>query len=127
MPFNGPQPCQSDSVQASQWCNKSLGLASGNQGYPLNPGLTRYGDINESLCFVHHSKLDTPVCSVNVHTAVFPDLHRLNLALGISHKAEVSFQLATQSECGPDDRMARKAISGNENNLFNETAVLSYR
>lgn len=59
MPFNGPQPCQSDSVQASQWCNKSLGLASGNQGYPLNPGLTRYGDINESLCFVHRSKLDT--------------------------------------------------------------------
>lgn len=127
MPFNGPQPCQSDSVQASQWCNKSLGLASGNQGYPLNPGLTQYGDINESLCFVHRSKLDTPVCSVNVHTAIFPDLHRLNLALGISHEAEVSFQLATQSECGPDDRTARKAISWNENNLFNETAVLSYR
>ncbi len=126
MPFNGPWPRQSDSVQASQWCNKSLGLASGNQGYPLNPELTRYGDINESLCFVHRSKLDTPVCSVNVHTAIFPDLHRLNLALGISHKAEVSFQLATQSECGPDDRMARKAISWNENNLFNETAVLSY-
>ena len=125
MPVNGPKSCQSDSGQASQWCNKSLGLASGNQGYPLNPELTRYGDINESLCFVHRSKLDTPVCSVNVHAAIFPDLYRLNLALGISHKAEVSFQLATHSECGSDDRMSRKAIHWNENNLLNETAVLS--
>lgn len=126
MPLNGPQPCQSDSVQASQWCNKSLGLASGNQGYPLNLGLTRYGDINESLCFVHRSKLDTPVCSVNVHTAIIPDLYRLNLALGISHKAEVSFQSTSQSECGPDDRIAAEAIRWNENNPLNETAVLSY-
>ncbi len=125
MPFNGPEPCQSDSAQASQRCNKSPGLASGNQGYP-NPGLTQYGDINESLCFVHRSKLDTPACSVNVHTAIFPDLHRLNIAPGISHEAQVSFQLATQGECGPDDRMTRKAISRNENNPFNETAVLSY-
>lgn len=126
MPFNGPQPCQSDSVLASQWSNKSLGLASGSQGYPLDTGLTQYGDINESLCFVHHSKLDTPVCLVNVHTAIFSDLYRLNLALGISHKAEVSFQLATQSECVSDDSMARMAISWNEHNLLNETAVLSY-
>lgn len=126
MALNGPQPCQSDSVQASHWCNKSLGLAGGNHGYPLNLGLTRYGDINESLCFAHRSKLDTPLCSVNVHTAIFPDLYGLNLALGISHKAEVSFQLATQSECGPDDRMAGKAIRWNEYNLLNETAVLSH-
>lgn len=69
-----------------------------------------------------------PVCSDNVHTAIFSDLYRLNLALGISHKAEVSFQLATLSECVSDDRMARKAISWNENNnkMLNETAVLSY-
>lgn len=123
MPFNGPQPCQSDSEQASQWCNKSLRLASGNQVSPLNPRLTRYGDINESLCFVHRSKLDMPVCWVHVHTAIFPDLHRLNLALGISHKAEVSFQLVTQSECGPDDRMVGKVVNWDENNLLNETVV----
>lgn len=67
----------------------------------LHPGLTQYGDINESLCFVHRSKLDTPACSVNVHSAIFADLYRLNLALGTPHKAEVSFQLATHSECGP--------------------------
>lgn len=126
MPFNGPQPCQSDSVEASQWCNKSLGLASGKQDYPPNPGLTQYGDINESLCFVHRGKLDTPACTVNVHTAIFPDLYRLNLALGISHKAQVSFQLTTPGECGPDDKMARKAIGRNENNLFSETAMLSH-
>lgn len=105
MPFNGPRPCQSDSVQASERCNKSLGLGSGDRGYPLNPGLTRYGDINESLCFVHSSKLVTPVCPVNVRTEIFRDLHRQNLALGISHKAEVSLQLATRSEFGPGDEL----------------------
>lgn len=50
-----------------------------------------------------------PVCTVNVHTAISPDLRWLDLALGISHKAEVSFQLAAQSECGPDDSVAGKA------------------
>lgn len=64
-----------------------------------------------------------PMCSVNVHTAILADPYRLNLALGISHKVEVSFQLTTPGECGPDDRMPRKAISWNENNLLNETAV----
>lgn len=64
-----------------------------------------------------------PMCSVNVHTAIFPDLHRLNLALGISHKVEVSFHSTTPAECRPDDRTPRKAISWNENNLLNETAV----
>lgn len=80
----------------------------------------------KAFVFFQRSKLDTPVCSVNVHTAIFPDLYGLNLTLGISHKAQVSFQLVTHRECGLDDRMAKKAISWNENNPFNETAVLSY-
>lgn len=88
--------------------------------------MTRYQDISESLCLVHCSKLDTLKCWANIHTAIFSDLHRLNLAHGIPHKAEVLFQLVTQIECGPNERMSRKAIGWNENNLLNETVLLSY-
>lgn len=62
-------------------------------------------------------------CAQLMHTLpISPDLHRPDLALGLSHKVEVSFQLTTPSECGPDDGMPAKAISWNENNPLNDTA-----
>lgn len=64
---------------------------------------------------------------VNVHTPISPDLYKLDLALKFSLKEHVSFQLATQSECGSNDGIPGKDIRWNEDNLLNETVVLSYR
>lgn len=74
---------------------------------------------------VQCSKLDTPVCQVNAHTAIFSDLNKLDLALEFSHEEQVSFHLAAQSECGSDDGEAGETVSWNEHNLLDETVVKS--
>lgn len=88
------------------------------------PDLTRYGDINESLCLARRSKLDMPVRSVNVRSAILSDLYSPCLALLIKQK--FSFQPSGWPEWGPRDSVAAEAVSWTESNPLNGAVGSGY-